>query len=305
MRFSAALAALALVAGISADSPAMTADAKPIMTWPDLLSRPKPTPDRTLRYGDDPLQVVDLWLPKGKGPHPVVLMIHGGCWLSDVADRSIMGWISDDLRGQGIAVWNIDYRGVDRPGGGYPGTFMDVAAAADMLARDGKTYGLKTDRIVAVGHSAGGHLALWLAARSALPTGSALRGARPAKIHAAISQGGLPDLKFSSNTVGHGCGTDGARAMAGAISADRPDIYADTSPIAMVPGTARQIQVNTTRDPIAPPSYAAAYEAALKMRGLAVHNVAVPGEGHVELIAPGSAAWATTVPLIKGALRLR
>ncbi len=304
MRYKSALILFALAAGIMADSPAMTADPKPIMTWPDLLGRTRPTPDRTLRYGEDPLQVVDLWVPKGKGPHPVVLMVHGGCWLSDVADRSIMGWIADDLRGQGIAVWNIDYRGVDRAGGGYPGTFMDVAAATDMLARDGAKYGLKTGRIVAIGHSAGGHLALWLADRPALPGGSALRGPKPARIHAAISQGGLPDLRFSSNATGHGCGTDGAKAMAGMASASRPDIYADTSPIEMAVGSARQIQVNATRDPIAPPSYAAAYEAALHARGASVRNVTVAEEGHVELIAPGSNAWTQTVALIRRELGL-
>jgi len=243
-------------------------------------------------------------MPAGKGPHPVVLMVHGGCWLSDVADRSIMGWIANDLRGRGIAVWNIDYRGVDRAGGGYPGTFIDVAAAADLLVRDGAKYGLKTDRIVAVGHSAGGHLALWLADRPALPGGSALRGAKPARIHAVISQGGLPDLRFSSNATGHGCGTDAPKAMAGSPSAARPDIYADTSPIEMAMGAARQIQVNATRDPIAPPSYAAAYEDALRARGASVRTVTVADEGHVELIAPGSRAWAQTVTLIRRELGL-
>lgn len=304
MRLDAVLAIFALIAGMSADSPALTAELRPVMTWPDLLDRPKPAPDRTLPYGKDPLQIVDLWLPAGTGPHPVVLMVHGGCWLSDVADRTIMGWIADDLRRQGIAVWNIEYRGVDRAGGGYPGTFMDVAAAADLLARDGARYGLRIDRIVAVGHSAGGHLALWLADRPALPKGSMLRGAAPAKIHAVISQGGLPDLRFSSNATGHGCGTDAPRAMAGTASAARPDIYADTSPIEMVVGGARQIQVNTTRDPIAPPSYATAYEAALRARGASVRTVTVADEGHVELIVPGTRAWARTVPLIRRELGL-
>src|SRR3546814_2997527 len=101
-----------------------------LMEWPNLLERPQPKEDATIHYGDDPYQVVDLWLPEGKGPHPTVLMVHGGCWTTEVADRTIMNWIADDLRKRGIAVWNIDYRGVDRPGGGYPGTFLDAAAAA-------------------------------------------------------------------------------------------------------------------------------------------------------------------------------
>lgn len=277
--------------------------AKPVMTWPDLLERPRPAADRRIAYGSDPLQFVELWLPKGPGPHPVVLMLHGGCWLTDVADRTIMNWIADDLRRRGVAVWNVEYRGVDRAGGGYPGTFHDVASAADMLARDGAAIGLRTDRIVAVGHSAGGHLALWLADRPALPAASPLHGDSPARIAVAISQGGLPDLEFSSNTVDHGCGTEGARQMAGEPSPDRPDIYADSSPIAMTPGDAIRIQINTAEDRIAPPDYAEAYRAALAAKGKEVRTLTVPDEAHVELIAPDSRAWAETVPLILEALK--
>jgi acetyl esterase/lipase len=136
-----------------------------LMAWPDLLERPRPEPSATIRYGDDALQVVDLWLPEGPGPHPTVLMIHGGCWQTEIADRRIMNWIADDLRRRGIAVWNIDYRGVDRPGGGYPGTFLDAAAAADALRDHAPRFNLDIDPLVAIGHSAGGHLALWLGAR--------------------------------------------------------------------------------------------------------------------------------------------
>ena len=275
-----ALLPLLLLAGCVAEP----MDAPPILTWPDLLERPRPAPDRTIAYGADALQVVDLWLPKGAGPHPVVLMLHGGCWKTEIADRTIMNWIADDLRKRGIAVWNADYRGVDRTGGGYPGTYQDVRAAANRLAREGGALGLRTHRLVAIGHSAGGHLALWL-------------GNVDPRIDVAISQGGLPDLEFSSNTVGHGCGTDGARAMAGT-----PPRYIETSPIAMTPGQARQVQVNTGDDRIAPPAYAEAYRKALAAKDVTVTNVTVPGEGHVELIAPESKAWKATVKVIEEAL---
>ena len=101
-----------------------------LLTWPDLLGRPRPAPDAAIPYGDDAFQKVDVWVPIGEGPFPTVLMVHGGCWTTGIADRSLMNWIADDLRKEGIAVWNIDYRGVDRPGGGYPGTFLDAAMAA-------------------------------------------------------------------------------------------------------------------------------------------------------------------------------
>ena len=108
---------------------AMLSEDKPIMQWSDLLDQPRPTADRTIAYGKDPLQIVDMWLPEGNGPHPVVVMIHGGCWQTEIATRDIMNYIADDLRKDGIAVWNIEYRGVDR-GGGYPGTYQDIGAAA-------------------------------------------------------------------------------------------------------------------------------------------------------------------------------
>jgi len=272
------------------------------MGWSDLLDRPKPAPTRTIAYGDDPLQTVDLWLPSGKAPHPVVLMIHGGCWLTDVADRSIMNWIADDLMKRGIAVWNIEYRGADRAGGGYPGTYRDVAAAADLLAQDGATYGLKTDRIVVIGHSAGGHLALWLAARTALPAASPLHTDTPMHPSAVISQGGIPDLRAMSAAVGHGCGTEGAVAMAGKPSPERPNIYADTSPPEMPASGIDEIQVNGDVDPIAPPAFAADYAAKRKAKGQAVRSVTVANTGHVELIAPDSAAWGVQVKLIEQAL---
>src|SRR5690349_5843436 len=158
---SLALASLLALAAcpVTEETPAPLPTATPgkLMTWPDLLERPRPEPTATLSYGDKQMQRVDLWLPAGKGPHPTVLMVHGGCWQTDIADRRIMNWIADDLRKRGIAVWNIDYRGVDREGGGYPGTFRDVAAAADAMRIHAQRYGLDTRRIVAIGHSAGGH----------------------------------------------------------------------------------------------------------------------------------------------------
>ena len=180
------------------------------MTWPDLLERPRPAPNATIPYGDDPLQVVDLWLPDGRGPHPTVLMVHGGCWQTEIADRTIMNWIADDLRRRGIAVWNIDYRGVDRAGGGYPGTFQDAAAAADALRAHAAAL---PSRPLAgsspTGHSAGGHLALWLAGAAA-PARRTRRCARadPLPIHAVVSLGGLPDLEEAARPPGSGCGTE-------------------------------------------------------------------------------------------------
>ena len=296
------IAAMTAPLSTACSAPAEPAAPAALMDWPDLLDRPQPKPTRTIAYGKDALQVVDLWLPAGKAPHPVVLMIHGGCWLTDVADRSIMNWIADDLARRGIAVWNIEYRGVDRPGGGYPGTFEDVAAAADLLARDGPGLGLAADRAVVIGHSAGGHLALWLAARPALPATSPFHAEAPFRARTTISQGGIPDLEMIAGLPDHGCGTKGAVAMAGAASAARADIHADTSPPAMPASGIDEVQVNGDRDPIAPPAFAADYAARRKAKGQDVRSVTVAGSGHVELIAPDTKAWAEQVKIIEAAL---
>ena len=107
----------------------------PLLTWPDLTERLRPEPDATVAYGPATMQRVDVWRPAGSGPHPVVLMVHGGCWQTSIADRKLMNWLAADLRAGGVAVWNVDYRGVDRAGGGYPGTFEDAARAAGLPGR--------------------------------------------------------------------------------------------------------------------------------------------------------------------------
>ncbi|HKR25171.1 MAG TPA: alpha/beta hydrolase, partial [Allosphingosinicella sp.] len=231
-----------------------------LMAWPDLLERPRPSPTMTIRYGDDHLQVVDLWLPDAPTPRAVVLMVHGGCWQTEIADRRIMNWIADDLRDRGIAVWNIDYRGVDRAGGGYPGTFQDVAAAADALRGHAAARHLDLSRIVAVGHSAGGHLALWLAGRSRLPQGSPLRTADPLPIHAVVSLGGLPDLEEAARPPGSGCGTEVVARIAGGR-------FAETSVPRLAPLGVPQVLINGRQDRIIPVAYAEGYAAPMRAAG--------------------------------------
>ena len=278
-------------------------DAPNLLSWPDLTGRARPVPNATVRYGPDAYQKVDLWLPKAAGLHPVVLMVHGGCWQTAIADRRLMNWIADDLRGRGIAVWNIDYRGVDRPGGGYPGTFVDAAAAADALLAHAAKFHLDTKRIVAVGHSAGGHLALLLAARKNLAKSSAVYNAKPLAIAHVISLGGLPDLEATANSPDNGCGTDIIARLTGAPTPERPDVYADSSVPRLLPIGVPQDLINGEEDRIIPMRLGISYrDQAVKAGDQAVlHRI---GEtGHVELIAPESAAWAKARALIEAALR--
>jgi len=280
-----AAAALALMlTGV----PAMAAP----MTYAEFQAKvaQPPAPGPILSYGADPLQHVELWKPAGTGRFPVVLMIHGGCWQTAVAKADIMHALAANLVKRGIAVWNVEYRGVDVAGGGYPGTFRDVAAAADMLGRDGAKLGLDTTRVVAVGHSAGGHLALWLAARPRIAKGSVLWSAHPLPIAGVLSQGGLPDLAQAKAEAAEACGADTVDRLVGAPTKAHPDVYADTSPAAMAPIGTSQHLVAGAEDVISPPRFSLAYFDRIKgERGNSVW--VVPGSGHFELISPGTQAW--------------
>jgi acetyl esterase/lipase len=283
MRLPGVLIAYAAASAFAAAS----ARAEPkLMDWPDLLGRPAPKATVRVAYGPDPLQVAELWRPEGKGPFPTVLMIHGGCWRSGTASLHVMDYAADDLRQRGFAVWNIEYRGVDRPGGGYPGTFQDVNAAADAMLAHAREYKLKTDRIVVLGHSAGGHLALWLAGRSKLPASSPLKDDRRLPVAWTISLGGLPDLA----TAKEGCGERTvARLLAGS---SRPDPLSDTSPAQLLPLATPRILIHGGLDDTAPPTQGKAYVAAARKAGdIKAWTYSIRGDGHVEEIAPGSRTW--------------
>ena len=141
----------------------------------DILSKQPPTADLRFPYGQDPNQFVDVRLPEGKGPHPVVFFIHGGYWRAKY-DLTYAGHLCAALKKAGIATWNVEYRRVGNQGGGWPGTFDDVATAVDVLpslVREAAGGGVISDEpALLAGHSAGGHLALWAASRHNLPPGA-------------------------------------------------------------------------------------------------------------------------------------
>ena len=262
------LGAVARAGGIAASAQ--------VMDWSDLLSRPHAQYDARIAYGADPLQHVDLWLPRGKGPFPTVLMIHGGCWLTGIAQADIMDYAAADLRGRGIA-------------------------ATDALREAAPRYHLAIDRLVAFGHSAGGHLALWAASRGHLPKTSPLWHADPLPIATVISTGGLPDLE-RVRALSPNCG--GQVLMDRLTDVERrgdPAAWRDTSPARLMPSPARQILVAAEQDGISPPALTTDYARKAAAAGAPARTVIVPGEGHVELIAPGSKAWATEVALIEEA----
>ena len=197
-----------------------------------------------------------------------------------------------DLRERGYAVWNVEYRRIGHPGGGYPGTFQDIAASVDHLRALAARYGLDLRRVAVSGHSAGGHLALWTAARTRLPNDSALRVADPLSVRGVVSLAGIADLKAYRETGPDACGGPSTiDSLVGEPMVGGRDVYADTSPPALAPLGLRQIIVSGALDPFVPPRFGADYAATAATRGGRAVHIEITGAGHFELIDPTSAAW--------------
>jgi acetyl esterase/lipase len=171
------------------------AEAAPL-SYQELLARERPTGGKRIPYGPFASQFGELWLPSGPGRHRVVMLIHGGCWSARFPGLEMMAYLAEQLRRHGNAVWNVEYRRLGEPGAGYPGSFDDVATAAELLKALAKSYALDLGNVVVVGHSAGGHFALWAAARSRLPPDSPLLRKKPLHIKGAVSLAGIGDLKM-------------------------------------------------------------------------------------------------------------
>lgn len=282
-------AALALGLAMASAAPAA---AQPI-TFKDLLGRERPGTDIRIPYGTLPDQFGELWLPDGPGPHPTVVMVHGGCWLASLPGVELMAYISEDLRRRGIAVWNVEYRRLGTPGAGYPGTFLDVAAAVDHLREVAKAHPLDLSRLVGVGHSAGGHLALWAGARPVIGTESPLHTPDPLKLKGVLTLAGINDLEAYRAEGPDACGgPDTIDGLTGAKERPGADLYADTSPAAMTPLQIDQIIVSGELDHIVPPAFGRNYRDKAEAAGEMVTVLEYPGAGHFELIDPTSAAWA-------------
>lgn len=278
----------------------VTATPVKLMTWEDLTSRPPREASTRIRWGEGATDIADLWLPEGAGPFPVVVLVHGGCWQKSIADLTLMNWMADGLRNKGWAVWNIEYRGVDEPGGGYPGTFLDVGAAIDALGLHADQFRLDLSRVTGLGHSAGGHLILWAAARSRLPDDSPVRVTDPLAFRGVVVSGGLADLEASRPVTAPGCLDAIHDTLTGPATAERPDPLADTSPARLFPIGVPFVSVNGADDRIAPPVLGEGLTVRALAKGDQASLIVVPDTGHVELVTPGTEAFEAQAQALAG-----
>jgi acetyl esterase/lipase len=279
-------AALTVVFALRTAAPAL-ADDRPGVSFPEVLALKAPPADARIAYGPGPQQFGELWLPPEPGPHPVAVVIHGGCWSAEYGEGHIRP-VCAALARAGVAAWCLEYRRVGDKGGGWPGTFEDVGRGADHLREIAPSHGLDLRRVVAVGHSAGGHLALWLAARARLPAADPLRGKPPLPLRGVVGLAPIPDLARAA--ADHVCG-DAAASLLGGLPEAQSARYSVASPIGLLPlGLPQQI-VHGREDRIVPLGLSERYVAAAREKGDAARLVVVEGAGHFDLIAPTSKAW--------------
>jgi acetyl esterase/lipase len=242
----------------------------------EILTEPPPADaDARIVYGPEPLQFGDVRLPVGPGPHPLVVVLHGGYWQA-IYNLTHAGHLCLDLAEHGIATWNVEYRRMGDPGGGWPGTFDDVHRALAHVREVAREYPVDLERIVVIGHSAGGQLALLAGARSDLP----LRGV--------VSLAGVVDPDET-----HRRGDDHglfARLLGGDADA-HPERWRETSPRAQLPLGIRYVLACGTADVHWEPNEATAE--AGRAAGDEVELLPLPDAGHFELIDPATPEWAT------------
>jgi len=233
-------------------------------------------------YGSDPSQLVELFLPSGAGPHPVAVVVHGGYWRAQY-DRSLMSDLCIDLRAHGLAAANLEYRRVGA-GGGWPATFLDIASAVDLLGD--LDAPLDLTRVVAVGHSAGGQLAFWAAARTALPSDAP--GAEPrVAIRAAVSQAGVLDLTLGASLMPSSTPT---RALLGDPS-EHHERYVLASPRERLPLGIPQLVLHGDRDDTVSLRIATSYATAARNAGDPCELRILTNTGHFEHIDARAEAW--------------
>jgi Dipeptidyl aminopeptidases/acylaminoacyl-peptidases len=232
-----------------------------------ILELPPGAPGIRMAYGSDPNQFGELHLPGQPGPHPVVIFVHGGFWRAKY-DLTHARYFCNAIAEAGCAVWSVEYRRVGQTGGGYPGTFDDVLAGAKHLAQ---IPGFDRSRVIVAGHSAGGQLALWLAAQEIM------------EVREVITLAAVSDLgRARELNLGDG-------AVAAFLGGAGHDSFA--SPIERLPLRVPQRLLHGTADDVVPIELSQRFASASTNAQL----IPLPGAGHLELIDPRSNEWPTVL----------
>ena len=261
----------------------------------EVLEWQSPPPDHRISYGPAPQQFGNLRLPIGAGPHPIVVFIHGGCWLS-AFDIEHVGQAEVAIAEAGYAVWSIEYRRLGDDGGGWPGTYLDVGQGIDHLRELAQPHTLDLGRVVVAGHSAGGALALWAAARAKVDDQSALYTPDPLPVQAVFALAPAADLEAVQKRGS--CG-NAVRRLMGGTPVEHAERYRAASPMQLAPISVPQTLVIGGQDVVWAPPGRSYYHRAVTVGTEDVRIVDLPDSGHFEMVSPSTTSW----PLVISALQ--
>jgi acetyl esterase/lipase len=271
--------------------------AKAPITWAQLQALPLPPAGERITYGTAPQHFGELRVPKGKGPFPVVMLIHGGCWLADFDYRYITR-LSAALTAEGYATWTPEFRRIGDSSGGWPNTLLDVGAATDHLRALAPKYHLDLHHVIALGHSSGGHLALWLAARHKLPQDSPLFSAKPIALAGVIGLAAITDLTSYRIGPPDSCHASVDQLLEGTPET-QPQRYAQTSPLALLPLGVPQQFIDGSADRIVDPESVRAYVIAATKAGDHAELAMIAGDGHFDVVVAEREAWTQILVALK------
>lgn len=295
---TASVMAVMLACGVVvARQPQQTAPTPALMRPADLGKLPMPPADHTFSYGQDANQIGELRLPAGQGPHPVIVLVHGGCWMPQAA--RYLAAMGDELKQDGIASWNIEYRRIGQSGGGWPGTYLDVGHAIDYLRTIAAQYQLDLSHTAVLGHSAGGHLAMWAGMRHRLAPASLLYIGDPLPLRGVINLAGTIDMAANIAHMEEKCRGPVVTGLMGGTLLDVPERYKAVSTQTLLPLGISQALIWGDQEDFVPQPLVEEYVAAATRAGDRARLVLVPAAGHFETASPFTAAW----PVVREAVR--
>jgi acetyl esterase/lipase len=281
------VAACLLALALSACTTGSPMTHRPPATWDDVLALPAVPAAPRIPYGPGAKQFGELRVPAGPGKFPVAILLHGGCWQGEY-DLTYFAHLGDRLARAGIATWSLEYRGLGDAGGGWPGTFEDVAQGAAHLRTLATRFPLDLDRVALVGHSAGGQLALWLAAPRAPAFAATGAQALPFPVRGVVALAGIVDLR--EYAAGAGSCNQSVVPLLGGLGDEVPARYAATSPAERLPVGAPLHLLIGAADAIVDPAGNERFAAQARARGDAVDLEVIPQAGHFDLVLPDGPA---------------
>ena len=265
-----------------------------------------------IAYGQDPMQYGELSLPEGDGPFPVVTFLHAGCWRSSEAMINSYRAMAAAMLEQGVAAWNMQYRGATSPGGGWPGTWLDIANGFDALEEIAQSYPIDLQKAIVVGHSSGGHYGAWLAMRSQLPPNSEIYVKPKVNPMALVMADAYinPLLIDSIGDTGEiYCGEPLLEKLVGGPVEDNINNFLQISPLEWLPwGIPQDFIVSTYRYPLSLPRELAQgktsmrkmpdYPALAVLAGDEINVRLISNEGHGNFVREGERGYYATISAV-------